>query len=109
MKNNSELGKKIKYYRNMYGSTQSELAAEIGVETLHIANIENGRKGVSLDKLVLICRHFRINLSDVLPIEKQDDIELRNQWKNEIVNALDNLDTNQLGIVKKMVCSLLSD
>ena len=100
------LGKRIRHYRNLYSMTQSELAEEIGVEAMHIANIENGRKGISLEKLVLICRCFHVNLSDVLPIEVHDDIELRKQRKEDIINMLDCLDSDQLGIIRKIIISL---
>lgn len=105
---NPVLGQRIKHYRKLHSMTQEELAAVIGVASLHINNIENGKKGISLDKLVLICNHFHISLSDILPLGEQDDSELRKQWTDELVNALDGLNVTQLGTIKTMVCSLLS-
>lgn len=103
---NTTLGQRIRYYRKQNSMTQGELALKIGVEPLHITNIETGKKGVSLDKLMLICQCLHVSLSDILPIDVQDDLELRQRWTGEIVSAIDALDTTQLGIVRTMVCSL---
>lgn len=103
----SILGLKIKQYRKMHNMTQEDLALILNVEPEHIANIERGRKGISLQKLILLCKHFHINLSDILPIENQDNAELRDKWIKEILSTLENLDTTQLGIVKMMVTSLI--
>ncbi|MCL2337290.1 MAG: helix-turn-helix domain-containing protein [Firmicutes bacterium] len=109
MASNMTLGQKIKQYRKRHAMTQGELAAKIGVEPLHITNIENGKKGISLDKLILICKCLHVSLAEVLPIEGQDDFELRQRWTEEIVSAIDGLDIAQLGTVKTMVCSLLAE
>lgn len=104
---NTTLGQRIKYYRKRHSLTQGELASKIGVEPLHITNIETGKEGVSLDKLVLICQCLHVSLSDIMPIELQDDFELRQHWTDEIISAIDELDTDQLGMITTMVCSLL--
>lgn len=106
MNKNAVLSQRLKHYRKLNDMTQAELAAIIGVESVHIANIERGRKGISLDKLVLICKRFNISLSDMLPIDTRDDSALRGKWIEEIVVAANDLDTSQLGLVRKMVCSL---
>jgi transcriptional regulator with XRE-family HTH domain len=103
------LSQKIMHYRKLHDMTQKELATIIGVDAVHIANIEKGRKGISLDKLVLLCRRFNIELSDILPIGEQNDDELRSEWINEIIDAIHTLDTQQLGLVKKMVRSISTE
>lgn len=89
--------------------TQEDLASILEVEPEHIANIEIGRRGISLQKLILMCKYFNVNLSDMIPIEQQDDSKLRSEWVNEIIKALDKLDTEQIGMIKTMITSLLPD
>ena len=100
------LGQRIKLYRKMNALTQKELAAEIGVAPLYISSIEQGRKGISLDKLIEICRWFNISLADILPVEEQEDFKVKEEWIAEVVSALRELETAQVGLVKTMVCSL---
>lgn len=102
----SVLSQKLKHYRKLHNMTQMDLAYVIGVAPEHIANIECGRKGISLEKLILICRHFNISLADILPIDEQDDSVLRGRWIDEIKGAIDTLNTTELSFVKTMVCAL---
>ena len=106
---NSVLGQRIKYYRTIHSMTQKELASAIGVAPLHIINVENGKKGISLEKLVQICELFHITPSDVLALDWPGDSELRKRWIDEILNAILGLDTVRLGTVKTMICSLLAE
>ena len=109
MVSNLDVGRKIKQYRKQHAMTQNELASKVGVRSLHITNIENGKKGVSLDTLLLICECLHVSVSDVLPEEGRNDFELRKRWMDEIVHVMDALDTARLGMVRTMVCSLLCD
>ena len=112
MKANPILGERIRQYRIQNSMTQKELASEIGVEALHITKVENGKRGISSEKLKLICKCFRINLHDLLPQEYEvqpDDSELRQQWEKEIVSAIGRLDTAQLGMVRTMLCALFKE
>jgi transcriptional regulator with XRE-family HTH domain len=101
------IGQRLKYYRKLNLLTQKQLAAKIGVKALHISNIELGRRGISLDKLIEICRLFNINLSDISPmIGKKDESIIKELWIGEIVSSLRVLDAAQVKVVKTMVGSL---
>jgi transcriptional regulator with XRE-family HTH domain len=108
MTSKSSIGQNIRQHRKLHGMTQKDLAEKVGVKPLHIMNIENGKKGVSHKRLLQICDCFHITLAELLPAEEHDDFELRQRWRDEIVSAIDELDTARLGIVKTMVCSLQS-
>lgn len=103
MSNVQIIGHRIKHYRKIKNLTQKALAAEIGVASSFIANIEQGQKGISLDKLVDICRCFDIGLSDLLPLETQGDIEIKEKMIDEIVESLRLLETPQVKMVKTML------
>jgi transcriptional regulator with XRE-family HTH domain len=105
----SILGQNIRRYRKQHAMTQKDLAKITGVASMHISNIEQGRTGVSLDRLVLICEQLNVSLADVLPINKRDNSDLREKWLEEILSVIVELDTAQLGIVRTMICSLLPE
>jgi transcriptional regulator with XRE-family HTH domain len=105
----SPIGKKIRQQRKLHNMTQKQLAESVGVQPLHIMNIENGKKGVSHKTLLQICGCLYINPADLMPLEERDDHDLRQRWRDEINNVIDKLDTGKLGTVKTMVCSLYSE
>jgi transcriptional regulator with XRE-family HTH domain len=102
------LGIRLKYYRKLREMTQEELADKVGIAPTHITNIERGKKGVSLEVLMLICKTLEISLIDVLPDEgKQDDLEMREKLISEVVCVMNALDTEKLGVVRTMVGALV--
>lgn len=98
------ISKRIKYYRKLHALTQKELAAKIGVAPQYIANIEQGVKGISLDKLVELCKYFNISTSDILPMEENDDTESKEELINEIVDSLRTWEPGQISFLKAMIC-----
>lgn len=103
---NSVLSEKIKHCRKTYGMTQEEFAAELGVESLHISNIERGKKGASLELLLNICKRFNVSMSSLMPVEDQQSVGLKAKWIDEIVETLEALELSQIGLIKTMICSL---
>ena len=71
MEINQVLGGRIKHFRKEFGMTQQAFADMIGVEALHISNVERGKKGLSLDVMVSVCSLFNISMADLLPIGSQ--------------------------------------
>jgi transcriptional regulator with XRE-family HTH domain len=100
------IGERIKRLRKAQSMTQAEFAAEIGVEPLHISNIERGKKGISFGKLERICKQFSINMVDLIPINDFEDADLKYDLIDEIVETLELLDLSQVRLIKTMVCSL---
>ena len=84
----------------------AQLAAELGVAPSYIANIEQGQKGISLDKLVDFCKYLNIGLSDLLPIESPDDSEAKEEIIRETVDLLRGLETTQVRMFKTMVAGV---
>ena len=110
MSNVQILGQRIKHYRKLNSLTQKELAARIGVAPQFIANVEQGTRDISVDKLVDLCKWFNVGLSDILPLDEQEgtNTETKERLIGEIVEALQTWDAAQLGFLKTMVYSLKS-
>jgi len=97
------IGRKVRHYRLMHSLTQQELAEKIGASASYIANIEQGQKGISVDKMVDISRFFKIGLSDLCPIEDQDGVFDKESLIGDIVALLRSWDVSQLKILKTML------
>jgi len=102
---NSGISEKIKQYRTAMGMTQEEFASEIGVAALHISCIERGTKGISLEKLIEVCKKLQISMDDLVPVVEFDD-SLKEKWIGEIVECLRGMSTVQIGILKRMISSM---
>lgn len=101
--NTSQLiGQRIQHYRKIKSLTQKDLATILGVKSPYIANIEQGHKGVSLDKLIEICRCLDIGLSDLLPIERQNNVAEKDRIIDEIISSFRDLDVTQLHFIKNV-------
>jgi transcriptional regulator with XRE-family HTH domain len=86
--------------------TQDELAAEIGVESLHISCVERGKRSLSIEKLERVCKHFGISMSELMPVEHDADLALKEAWIKEIGETLKRLDMSQVGMVRMMLGAL---
>lgn len=54
-------GDNVKYYRELRGMTQNDLAQKVGVARWTISSWELGKHGVSIDKLVDIAKALNIS------------------------------------------------
>lgn len=106
MSNGEIIGERIKYYRKLRGLTQVELAQELGVAPRYIGNVERGIRGASVDMLVQICKYFKVNMSDLLPVELSEEPSAKEKIIDEIVSACWSMELGQIGIAKKMVYAL---
>lgn len=101
------IGQQIRCHRGLHSLTQKELAAKIGAESTYITNIEQGKKGISFEKLVEICTVFNISVSDLLPIEMPDDTEVKEAIIDEILLLLRSLETPQLRMYKTILAGAM--
>jgi transcriptional regulator with XRE-family HTH domain len=102
------IGKNIAYYRTLNGLTQKELEARLGVAPKYISNIEEGYKGISLEKLIELSIVLGISVSDLLPVEERHYMDEKEKWIGEITNALREWEPTRVGFLKTMVCSTSS-
>ena len=62
----SEVGKRIKYYRQKRGLTQEQLAFDIHTSAAYISNIERSIKKPSLQTIILISEVLEISVDELL-------------------------------------------
>ncbi|MEY8396727.1 helix-turn-helix transcriptional regulator [Lachnospiraceae bacterium 45-P1] len=71
-----ETGRRIQKLRREKGLTQEQLAERLNVSTVHLAKIETGKRGCSLDILIDFAAFFNASL-DYLVLGKVSDSEVR--------------------------------
>ena len=59
----TELGKKIELLRKRRNLRQDDLANILDISRSQISNLENGRRGLSLEQLSTLCNYFKIDMS----------------------------------------------
>lgn len=61
-----EIGSRIRYYREIRGLNQKELARLIGVSNSRVSNWEQGINRPDADILVLLCKALEISADELL-------------------------------------------
>ena len=59
-------GERLRQIRTQKGESREALGQAIGVSVSQISEMENGRKGTTLEKLVLLCRHYQVSADYLL-------------------------------------------
>ena len=65
MLNKKEFGSRLRAVRKQNNEQQKDLADFLQITTPQISDMENGKKTTTLEKLVLICEHYKVS-SDYL-------------------------------------------
>ena len=73
-----EIGRRIQKLRREKGMTQEQLAGQLNISTVHLAKIETGKRGCSLDILIDFAAFFNASL-DYLAFGKATEKELRGE------------------------------
>ena len=71
--NMMKIGRNLSAIRMQHGLTQAELAEAIGITNSHIAHVENGSSGISLELILKICRTLRTTPNDILAGEYETE------------------------------------
>lgn len=61
-----EIGTRIRYFRELRGLNQKELASRIGVSNSRISNWEQGINRPDADTLVLLCQVLEVSADELL-------------------------------------------
>ena len=61
-----ELGKILKYYRCLYGLTQTEVAELAGINEKYYGRLERDESVPTLDKIEMLCHAFDVRVIDLL-------------------------------------------
>lgn len=62
----AKMGKRIRSQRERFGMTRDEFAEQINISPQFLAEIENGKKGMSYVTLYKICDRFNISADYIL-------------------------------------------
>ena len=57
---------RLREVRTQVGESRKALGDALGIGVSQISEIENDRKGTTLEKLALICRHYNVSADDLL-------------------------------------------
>lgn len=66
------VAKNLKYYRDLKGLTQRELALKIGVKHNTVSAWENGTNSIDVAVLMQICDLLEISIDEIYKGEKKD-------------------------------------
>lgn len=97
-------GNRVRYYRNLSGLTQEQLAEKVGISTHTVSYIERGKNLISMTKLPVLCTALEVELYKLF-IDTDFDVEV---GKLEEINRLLKSATNkQLSIFAELLKNIL--
>lgn len=59
-------GGRIKLLRQRNGETQEKLSEKLGISLSMLKQVESGRKGVSIELLILLASHFGVSMDYII-------------------------------------------
>ncbi len=62
---------RLRETRKQAGESRETLGKVLGVGTSQISEMENNRKGTTIEKLALICRHYNVSADYLLGLTDQ--------------------------------------
>ena len=80
--NQVEFGQRIKKLRALRDVTQEELAKEMNISYEHLAKIERGHRGCSLDFIIDISDYFNVNTDYLLTGHDCGNTEIKKRLEN---------------------------
>ena len=57
---------RLKEVRMEAGESREDLGKVLGVGVSQISEMENGRKGTTLERLIMLCRHYKVSADYLL-------------------------------------------
>lgn len=100
------LGSGLKFQRNLHGKTQEEIADYLKMDTKSYQSAENKRRGLSLNRLILLCELYKITLNDLIDLsDLNDDNAKRDTIIKGIQSDLVKLPISQLANIKQLTGS----
>ncbi len=57
---------RLREARVAVGESQADLAEAIGVKATQVSEMESGKKGTTLERLVVLCRHYHVSADYLL-------------------------------------------
>ena len=57
---------RLREVRVAVGESQADLAEALGVKATQVSEMESGKKGTTLERLVVLCRHYHVSADYLL-------------------------------------------
>jgi transcriptional regulator with XRE-family HTH domain len=85
-----EIGRRLRTIRLERGLSQTELADKLGVTQPNISAVEIGRRGITIQQLVKLCRVLHVSPDEILALgEGNAKKERRKRKKDKILRRLE--------------------
>lgn len=84
------VAKNIKKYRLLNNMTQEELAQHLNLDAQYYAQLERGERNFTLQRVISVCRLFRIGIEDIIevPADSADETQELLQSLHKKMSAL---------------------
>lgn len=82
---NDQMGKRLRRTRTQLELTREQFAEAVGISPQFLAEIENGKKGMSADTLFKICNRFNLS-ADYILLGKTSPSQLSNPVQTALKN-----------------------
>ncbi len=66
-----KFGERIRQERLLLGESQTELADLLGIGKTQVSGMENGNTTTSLERLVLLCEHYKVSADYLLGLKDE--------------------------------------
>lgn len=91
-----ELGKNIRCHREQSGMSQDKLAEVVGMSTVFISRIEQGKKSPSLDSLIKIANALSATSDELLGYQIQNYYTIKASKLSEMLSQLPSLEQKKI-------------
>jgi transcriptional regulator with XRE-family HTH domain len=103
---NSEIGRKVKSYRQKAHLTQEKLAEILGVTVQQVQNYESGRTTLNVDNLQKICLALTTSPVDIFVDSSSDLYHLSQDEKSVIEKFRSIKDSDKINCVRTLLDAL---
>ena len=86
-----KFGNRLRNLRKQRGKTQEQLAAAVNIDTVHLGNIELGKRGLSIDLMIELSNVLNVSL-DYLIIGRERTSPQVREFIRKAHDILDELD-----------------
>lgn len=97
--NKYEVGQRIRHLRLLNDYTQAELAEAVDISINFLSEIENGKKGLSQERLARICHQLQTSCDYILFGESTKPLD--------ILQTTNNMNLDELTTLKEYLDSLI--
>ncbi len=101
-----QIADNIKYYRKLRNLTQEQMAFELDIDAQYYAQLEQGRRNFTLEKLIDSCAILNVRIEDIIPTSDPSDIDTKPAIE-EINKKLAGASIKQLSVINQFIDQIL--